>query len=280
MAQSRTEVRLVGLLQGQNVRVGCEGGSKDFSAGECNCVFVSEGCVQEITTDHEGQIELFMVAIGLSDIFLLLSGNQSFFHTFLKSRKCNWLLEKYNLPLTIEQLTVIQQVLYRKQPVYLQPVYMQLKLVEWYVLFLERANSRVGKPALGALRPDEMERVRQVRNLLHNHPEKSYSLVGLAHAVGTNEATLKKHFKIIYGTTVFGYLTACRMERAKALLTDENLKVALVAQEVGYKYASHFSAAFRKYFGYLPTKILRKIISIPSIILIEELESVYLLLAV
>src|SRR5690606_36936688 len=95
---------------------------------------------------------------------------------------------------------------------------------------------------------------------------------GLAHAVGTNEATLKKHFKAVYGTTVFGYLTARRMELAKALLLSKELKVAAVAQEVGYKYASHFTTAFRKHFGVLPNKLLRMVV--PVVPVLVELETI------
>src|SRR3546814_929631 len=119
--------------------------------------------------------------------------------------------------------------------------------------------------------------MKQVRDLLHHQPAQSYSLVGLAHAVGANEATLKKHFKAVYGTTVFGFLTARRMELAKALLLANELKVAAVAQEVGYKYASHFTAAFRRHFGVLPTKLLRVFIPVLTVLGEAEASGAFLL---
>src|SRR5690606_30343300 len=147
-----------------------------------------------------------------------------------------------------------------------QRAYTQLKLAELWVLFLEKADHFSNEGALARLRSEELERMQKVRDLLYNQPARSYSLVGLAHAVGTNEATLKKHFKAVYGTTVFGYLTARRMELAKALLLSKELKVAAVAQEVGYKYASHFTAAFRKHFGILPNQLLRVCMPVFSIL--------------
>jgi AraC-like DNA-binding protein len=33
------------------------------------------------------------------------------------------------------------------------------------------------------------------------------------------------------------------------------MTVAAIAMEVGYKNATHFTAAFKKYFGYLPSDV-------------------------
>lgn len=277
-AQSRPEIRIIYLLKGQSVHAECAGLTKEVSVGECNCSYVKEDYIQDITISSDNGSELFMLVIALADISLPISGSQLYLRDFLEGDRCAWLLDVFNLPMGIRQDAVIQQVLHEQKPAYLQPAYIQLKLAELFVLFLERAGRFDSKQELALLRPDELERIRKVRDILHDHPAEPYSLVGLAHAVGTNETSLKNNFKAVYGTTVFGYLTACRMERAKALLVNENLKVASVAQEVGYKYASHFSAAFRKYFGYLPTKVLRKMISATSFMIADELESVCLLL--
>ena len=264
VAQPRPEVRLIFVSKGQHIHIGCDGETKSFSAGESNCLLVIEGCTQDVVIQSDGAVELFMLVVGLSDISLPIADRQPRLLDFLKAKSCTWLLDELNMVLGMRKIGVIQQILHEKKPTYLQAAYMQLKLAELFVLFLEKADKLGSSEVLTQLRPDELERVRKVRDMLRDDPAASYSLVGLAHTVGTNETTLKTHFKAVYGVTVFGYLTACRMERAKTLLVKENLKVAVVAQEVGYKYASHFSAAFRKYFGYLPTKLLRMVVSVPA----------------
>jgi len=265
VAQQRPEVRLIFISKGQHIHIGCNRQTKTFSAGESNCLLVKEGCVQEVVMKDAGVVELFMLVVGLPDISLPTVDAQPRLRDFLNARRCTWLLDALNMVVGMRKIGVIQQILHEKKPAYLQAAYIQLKLAELFVLFLERAGRlNSGNEPVVQLRPEEVERVRKVRDMLQANPAASYSLVGLAHTVGTNETTLKTHFKAVYGVTVFGYLTACRMERAKALLEKEQLKVAVVAQEVGYKYASHFSTAFRKYFGYLPTKLLRVIISIPA----------------
>ena len=276
LAQLRSEVRFVFVLNGTEVRVGCDRDMRSFAAGESNCLLVKEGCTQELTVAGDGAAELCMLVVGLSDISLPLTPHhQSHLREFLEGACCRWLLTGQNLVLGMRKIGVIQQILHEKKPAYLRAAYIQVKLAELFVLFLERVGKFQQNETSVPLRPDELDRMRKVRDMLHDDLAASYSLTGLAHAVGTNETTLKTHFKALYGVTVFGYLTACRMERAKMLLAEGNLKVSMVAQEVGYKYASHFSTAFRKYFGYLPTKILRMFVPVQTYLSIEAFVEAY-----
>jgi len=54
---------------------------------------------------------------------------------------------------------------------------------------------------------------------------------------------------------VFGYLLEERMKLGKRLLLEGRTSIADVATEVGYKNATHFTAAFKRYFGYLPSDL-------------------------
>ena len=45
------------------------------------------------------------------------------------------------------------------------------------------------------------------------------------------------------------------LEKAIAMLSTSRYTVSEVAYEVGYKNAHHFTVAFKKRFGYLPSKI-------------------------
>lgn len=81
------------------------------------------------------------------------------------------------------------------------------------------------------------------------------SLVELAHLVGTNEFTLKRDFKTLFGTTVFEMLRQHRMARARALLLDTELSIQEVAERVGYRHGSHFSTAFKRTFGHPPSHL-------------------------
>lgn len=79
------------------------------------------------------------------------------------------------------------------------------------------------------------------------------SLVELAAMVGTNECTLKSAFRKELGETVFGLIFRLRMERAAELIAHGDLPMADIAQSLGYDYASHFTSAFRRFYGQSPT---------------------------
>jgi len=78
------------------------------------------------------------------------------------------------------------------------------------------------------------------------------SLMDLARQVGINDYKLKSGFRQIFGTTVFGYLQTCRMERAKQLLAEQQLSIAAIAHVVGYASQSRFCHAFKQRYGMTP----------------------------
>ncbi|ULT23854.1 helix-turn-helix transcriptional regulator [Sphingobacterium sp. E70] len=95
--------------------------------------------------------------------------------------------------------------------------------------------------------------------------DSNNTLVNLAHLVGTNEFTLKKGFKELFGTTVFGFWNDAKMEHAKKLILDKNMTIGEVSDAIGYKNQRHFSDAFRRKFGFPPSKLKRDTASLPDL---------------
>ncbi|KEQ27710.1 helix-turn-helix transcriptional regulator [Paenibacillus tyrfis] len=80
-------------------------------------------------------------------------------------------------------------------------------------------------------------------------------LLELARMAGLNDYKLKLGFKELFGTTVFGYVCALRMNEARSLLEQGKVNVSEAAGMVGYHNLSHFSLLFRKTLGYNPSEI-------------------------
>jgi AraC-like DNA-binding protein len=59
-------------------------------------------------------------------------------------------------------------------------------------------------------------------------------------------------FRQAFNKTPHQYLTERRIERAKELLTSENLRVTDVCFEVGFQSLGSFSTLFQKYVGHAP----------------------------
>ena len=80
----------------------------------------------------------------------------------------------------------------------------------------------------------------------------------LAHLCATNESKLKKVFKKVYKTTVYGYVQKLRLEKANLLLKEQVLNIGEIAKEVGYKHQGHFSKLFFETYGVYPKDLLKR----------------------
>ncbi len=85
------------------------------------------------------------------------------------------------------------------------------------------------------------------------------TISSLAKRVGTNECYLKKGFRGQTGMSIGEYIRELRMGRALELLETGRHTVMEVAIAVGYTNPSHFSAAFKKFYGETPSRYLSEV---------------------
>ncbi|MCK0473589.1 AraC family transcriptional regulator [Halalkalibacter sp. APA_J-10(15)] len=79
------------------------------------------------------------------------------------------------------------------------------------------------------------------------------SLESCAEEVHTNPYTLSKAFKKIMGVNFIDYVTKLRIEKAKELLLNTNMKMNDIAEQVGYRH-SYFNRIFKKHIGIPPSQ--------------------------
>lgn len=101
------------------------------------------------------------------------------------------------------------------------------------------------------------EKMAQAKTILESSLQNPPSIAELAHLVGVNETYLKINFKAEFGSTVYGFVKGLRIQRAKELLLEGKLNISEIAWEVGYKYPTHFTAAFKKETGFSPKVFLK-----------------------
>ncbi len=98
----------------------------------------------------------------------------------------------------------------------------------------------------------------QLKEYLDNNFCGNHSLKSLSRMFGVNEFKLKKGFRECFGETIFGYIHRLRMQHARAMIETNNMSVAKAAACTGYKNPNHFSTAFKRQFGWSPSRIRRK----------------------
>ncbi|TVQ20739.1 MAG: AraC family transcriptional regulator [Leptolyngbya sp. DLM2.Bin15] len=152
----------------------------------------------------------------------------------------------------------LQQILDCPYHGLVKQLYLESKSVEVLALWLEQALSpNASKSSSSMLRSDDVDRVYHAREILQQHVDNPPTLIDLARQVGLNDCTLKRRFRQVFGTTVFGYLHHHRMEQAQTLLLENQLSVTAIAHRVGYSNLCAFSTAFRKKFGMSPREMRR-----------------------
>ncbi len=76
----------------------------------------------------------------------------------------------------------------------------------------------------------------------------------LARRVGLNECYLKREFRSRTGLSIGEYIRKLRMSNALKLLETGKYSIMEIALATGYANPSHFSAAFKKFYGETPSR--------------------------
>ncbi|MBP5971875.1 helix-turn-helix domain-containing protein [Brasilonema sp. CT11] len=153
-----------------------------------------------------------------------------------------------NLITPAKQLA-LQQIIHCPYQGLTRKMYLESKVLELVSLKLA---DQVAAPTEKLLRLQEIDSIHHAREVLLRNISNPPSLIDLAKQVGINECTLKRGFRQVFGTTVFGYLHDYRMEQARQLLLSGQMKIEQVAQIVGYANRSRFASAFKKKYGVNP----------------------------
>lgn len=167
-------------------------------------------------------------------------------------------LSESNLPVTPAMLIILRQIQNLQSTGFYKRWMIEAKVTELLMLQFEQYERSKSHISGKAIRKKDIEQMHHVKDIIMNNTHSPCSLIDLAHQVGTNEFHLKKAFKEVFGTTVFGYLQQVRMEEAQQLLLAGDMSISQIALDIGYKNANHFSAAYKKQFGYSPSELRKK----------------------
>ncbi|WP_070972128.1 AraC family transcriptional regulator [Vibrio sonorensis] len=93
------------------------------------------------------------------------------------------------------------------------------------------------------------------RDLLLADLTKAPTIKEIANQTGLNPIKLKFGFKQVFGESLYAFFLKHRMDEAKVLLQKQG--VTETAVSLGYSNVSHFSSAFKKQHGLLPSEMKR-----------------------
>jgi AraC family transcriptional regulator, transcriptional activator of the genes for pyochelin and ferripyochelin receptors len=133
-------------------------------------------------------------------------------------------------------------------------IFLESKMLELFALQMEQAKANVDDKQKEWSSADR-DRLYAVKEFIDSSYLEEFSLKDLTYKFGLNEFKLKKGYKDLFSSTVFGHVHQLRMQKAKALLSEKEMNVTEAAYFVGYNNVSSFCTEFKKRFGYSPGKI-------------------------
>lgn len=105
---------------------------------------------------------------------------------------------------------------------------------------------------LAALRDKQVGRALAI---IHNEPDKSWSVNSLAKEIGMSRSGFSARFTNLVGESAMRYLTRWRMQLARMQLQETSDSLSILAERLGYQSEVAFSRAFKRIFGVSPGSV-------------------------
>ena len=131
--------------------------------------------------------------------------------------------------------------------------YFKIKVLE-LILFLSGAKVSERGEERPYFYQTHVKSTKEMLKFLKKNVESSYTLDELSEKFDIPLTSMKNCFKGIYGTSIYSYIRAYRMQTAAYMLRTTNQSITTIASNVGYSNPSKFSAAFKKIMGMSPIK--------------------------
>lgn len=220
-------------------------------------IFYRCGNCLEFTVKKGDQLNLILVNVHISFFKKYFSVTDQIGSGFLNAisgcQDCR--LCTNNLPINANLEHTIQSLINMQENSDFKKNWIEAKVIELLTLQLQCLIDQ--QKNLNPLSKDEIEKMSKAKDIVLQHLNEPLTLKELSKEVGTNEFHLKKHFKALFGKTVFAYLLDYKMELAKSQIVETDKSIAQIGMDLGFKYPTHFTAAFKKHFGFLPNHLRR-----------------------
>ncbi|WP_424493221.1 helix-turn-helix transcriptional regulator [Salinimicrobium sp. GXAS 041] len=223
-------------------------------AGHFNIFYVPkpEGYLSTQTTNRKTLDILFTEEF----IAKTFGGEYSLFRTRLTEvlqKKNSSLLWEKSRPIGIELQQQIQDIITCSYCGHIKKIYLEARITALLVNLLVEDSSHTAENHAKELSKIEHAGILRVEKYIRKNYRENITIAGLAPIAGLNTSKLKQSFKKVYSTTIFKYITKIRMEKAKEFIKNEGMSISEASYQVGYKNPQHFTVAFKKYYGFLPS---------------------------
>jgi two-component system response regulator YesN len=111
---------------------------------------------------------------------------------------------------------------------------------------------------LAKLAQRERNIIRDIADHIERHYHEELTLQNISDRFYLSREYISRRFKQEFGENISDYIARVRIEKAKQLLLNPNLRVAQIAEIIGYQDEKYFSKVFKKMVGQSPNEYRKK----------------------
>ena len=167
-----------------------------------------------------------------------------------------FLLESPVLQFSAKMKYIFDTIWECPEPEGLKKLYIESKVLDLLALQCELLLQTPVKTG-SSLPAADIDKLHAARVLLEQRLECPPSLAELSKLCQLNEFKLKKGFRELFNTTVYGFVHETRLTRAQQMIREGLQNISEIAYQLGYSHPQHFQRAFKKQFGITPGSLLK-----------------------
>ena len=137
----------------------------------------------------------------------------------------------------------------------LEPLAVEESVIDLLDQVIASTRSSTGHPCAQVMSKGQRDTVRHIEALLSQHPEKRITLRSLAYQVGLSAYHVCRLFRRTTGKKLHEYRLQIRLRTALAKVLESRAPLTEVALDAGFSSHSHFTEAFRRQFGVVPSQV-------------------------
>jgi AraC-like DNA-binding protein len=128
---------------------------------------------------------------------------------------------------------------------------LKVKLKEFVLLLSKSENAASILDFVSALfKPYEYD----FKKIIHQNLFSPLSVSELAHLCGMSISTFQRTFHSVFNQAPAKFILSQRMNKAKEMLLDKNVRISDIAYDCGFQSPSTFNRSFKSCFDYSPSE--------------------------
>lgn len=160
--------------------------------------------------------------------------------------------KSFSSPICVKTQEILAEILSDNRQGLLKRLFLESKILELLSLRLDTDQKPNLDPSTKDLK--SVKKIYEIQTIINSDLTEQFSIQQLSRKVGLNDFIIKKEFKRVFGKTIFEYALSQRMAKARKLLLHSKKPIYEISELIGYKNATHFTAAFKKIEGVTPKK--------------------------